>query len=119
MRDFDDVKWKTWQRARGLRREMTMPERVLWSKLRGEQLGVKFRRQHAIGEYIVDFVALQANLVIELDGNTHHSPSEVEHDRIRTEYLNSVGYRVLRFTNREVSVSLSGVIDKILEALQG
>ena len=92
---------KSYQRARALRKELTPAERKLWSVLRGNQLnGVSFRRQHAIGNYIVDFVSIKHKLIIELDGS--HHLEQAEYDEERTGYLESQGYRVIRFWNMVV-----------------
>ena len=86
-------------RARHLRREMTLPEKVLWKALRKPDLG--FRRQVPIGRYIVDFAHLRARLVIELDGGWHDFPEAQLHDALRDEWLAGQGYRVLRFRNQQ------------------
>ena len=99
-------------RARSLRRDMTDAERVLWRKLRGGSFeGCKFRRQVAIEPYIVDFVCLESRLIIEADGGQHHHqrPYDIE----RTKYLESMGYRVLRFWNHEILNELEGVLEQI------
>ncbi|MHB8819855.1 MAG: endonuclease domain-containing protein [Bellilinea sp.] len=102
--------------ARELRKNMTPTEYKLWGMLRSKQLqGIKFRRQHPIGIYIVDFCAPQQKLVIELDGNQHGE--KIKADEIRTRYLNSRGYRVIRFWNYEVETNLDGVLMIILESL--
>ncbi|MDO5640507.1 MAG: endonuclease domain-containing protein [Neisseria sp.] len=89
------------QRARALRTNPTEAEQRLWQQLRGKQLhGIKFRRQHNIGRYIVDFVNLERKLVIELDGGQH--AEQLDYDHQRTAYLESQGFRVLRFWNHEV-----------------
>ena len=102
-------------RAGELRRELTPAERKLWSVLRGKKLnGVSFRRQHAIGNYIVDFVSIKKKLIIELDGSQHLEQSE--YDEERTRYLESHGYRVVRFWNNQVEKEMDGVI-KMLEEI--
>ena len=103
--------------ARQNRREMTESETVLWNALRNEFRGVKFRRQHPIGDYIADFLCLKAKLVIEVDGGYHDKPQQQLEDQWRTEFLQSKGYRVIRFTNEEVSSQLKGVISRIKEEL--
>ena len=105
------------QRARRLRREATPEETLLWSRLRAEQLGVKFRRQQPLGFYIADFVCFEHSLVIELDGGQHAGEAAREYDRVRTEYLEGREFRVLRFWNNEVSGNLEGVLVRIQEAL--
>ncbi len=81
--------------------------------------GARFRRQHAFGEYVVDFYCHEARLVIELDGGQHFGAREQRQDRRRTERLERAGVRVvLRFTNREVREQLDAVVATVLEALQ-
>ena len=82
-------------RARSLRRGMTDAERKLWSGLRNEQLGVKFRRQHPLGHYIADFACLEVKLIVELDGSQH--VHQTEYDTRRTEFFNSLSFEVMRF----------------------
>jgi very-short-patch-repair endonuclease len=85
--------------------------------LRGKQLGVKFRRQHDIGHYIVDFYCPERQLVIELDGESHFTNDEQAYDQIRDAYLQGLGLRVLRFTNVQVVENLEGVYDIIKQAV--
>ena len=90
--------------ARRLRREQTVPERVLWPLLKTfADRGIKFRRQVPLGKYIADFASHHPKLVIELDGGTHFTESGRIHDIERTAFLNSIGYEVLRFTNSDIS----------------
>lgn len=86
---------KTKHHAVELRKESTSAEKRLWARLRNNQLGVNFRRQHAIGNYIPDFCSPKAKLIIELDGSQHLE--QEEYDKERTEYLESQGYKVIRF----------------------
>ena len=103
-------------RAGELRREPTPAERKLWSVLRGNKLnGVKFRRQHAIGNYIVDFVSIKKKLIIELDGSQHLE--QTEYDEVRTKYLESQGYRVVRFWNNQVEKEIEEVVQVINDNL--
>ena len=82
--------------ARTLRKNLTDAEKRLWQKINRRQIGAfKFRRQHPIGEYIVDFVCLERHLIVELDGGQH--AAQVAYDDQRTAWLKSRGYRVLRF----------------------
>ncbi|MCX7946910.1 MAG: DUF559 domain-containing protein, partial [Hydrogenophilus sp.] len=104
-------------RARELRRDMTPAERRLWSALRSEQLGVKFRRQHPIGPYIADFYSWEAGLVIEVDGSSHFTPEAQAYDRERDDYLSALGLTVLRFTNQEVTSQREGVLSRIAEVI--
>ena len=104
--------------ARSLRNQMTEPEKRLWRFLRAGQLGgFKFRRQVAIGPYVVDFVCLSQKLIIELDGPQHQEQLAAEHDARRTAWLNDIGYRVLRFPNHQLDEEIHSVVDQIREAL--
>jgi very-short-patch-repair endonuclease len=104
-------------RARQLRRDATFPERVLWSVLRDRRLsGVKFRRQHPVGPYVVDFYCISHRLVVELDGNSHAERGR--EDRERQAYLESVaGVRVLRVGNDDVLHDRESVVLGVLRAL--
>jgi very-short-patch-repair endonuclease len=107
---------KTMHRAGELRKEPTPAERKLWAYLRGDKLnGVNFRRQHAIGNYIVDFVSIKKRLIIELDGSQHLE--QEAYDIERTRYLESQGYKVIRFWNNDVENDINGVIRVIGSAL--
>ena len=106
---------ETLARAQRLRREMTAAEHKLWSALRDRQLdGAKFRRQQPIGPFIADFVCQDYRLIVEADGGQH---AENEADNHRTAFLESKGYRVLRFWNNDILKNLNGVADVILAAL--
>lgn len=103
-------------RARQLRRNATDAEIRLWSRLRRKQLaGFRFRRQHPLGSYIVDFFCPEARLIVEVDGGQHGE--ENAHDARRTEWLEARGYRVARFWNNEVLSNTDGVLTAILVAL--
>lgn len=105
------------QRARQLRLNQTDAEGKLWTVLRARRLsGAKFRRQHPIGSYIVDFCCLEYALVIELDGGQH--ATQVEADQNRTIFLEQNGYTVLRFWNHEVLQNIEAVVTQITEALK-
>jgi very-short-patch-repair endonuclease len=107
---------KTMHRAGKLRKEPTLAERKLWSYLRGNKLdGVSFRRQHAIGNYIPDFVCIKRKIIIELDGSQHLEQSE--YDIERSKYFESLGYKVIRFWNNWVMNDIEGVIRTIKNAL--
>jgi very-short-patch-repair endonuclease len=98
------------KRARELRSNMTIAELKLWAEIKGEQLnGVKFRRQHPILPYIVDFYAPQLKLVVEVDGDTHDEKKE--YDARRDKFLKNKGYDVLRFTNEAIHQDLEGVLE--------
>ncbi len=99
--------------AKELRRGHTDSEKKLWELLRNSNLGVKFRRQHPIDAYIVDFVSLQERLIVEVDGGYHDNPDQIEYDKERTRVLNEIGFEVIRFTNEEVLNDPYKVKDKI------
>lgn len=99
-------------RRRLLRNEPTPQEVVLWSRLRNEQLGCKFRRQHSFGKYVADFYCREKCLVVEVDGS-QHLEQEV-YDTERTKFFESRGLRVLRFWNSEINTNISGVVTKIV-----
>jgi very-short-patch-repair endonuclease len=107
------------ERAQQLRREMSPPERVLWSRLQNEQVGIKFRRQHPIGPYIADFYSRDAGLVVEVDGAQHYETEEaIGYDKARDEYMQNLGLRVLRFDASETVKHTDAVVDFIYEAAQ-
>ena len=107
---------KTQQRAIELRKDLTPAERKLWSKIRNDQLGVNFRRQHAIGNFIPDFVCIEKKLILELDGSQHLE--QEEYDEERTKYLNSLGCKVIRFWNYHVTNNIDGVILASIHAME-
>jgi len=97
---------------------MTGAETRLWSRLRMKQFqGLKFRRQHGIGPYIVDFYCAERSVVIEVDGDTHASEAQVMKDRERDQYLHSLGLQVIRNTNDDVLNSTEGVLGDLYEKL--
>jgi very-short-patch-repair endonuclease len=103
-------------RARNLRREQTPAEVRLWSALRNRQLaGLKFRRQHPYGQFILDLFCVEYQLAVEVDGDIHLDPERASHDAERSEFLAQHGVRVLRFTNEDVEQHLPDVLRKIIE----
>ena len=103
------------KRARSLRNAMTPSENILWGHIRMKRLsGIIFRRQHPIGQFIVDFYCHEAKLAIEIDGNIHDSDENKEHDENRTFELEKSGLKVIRFKNEMII----GNIDEVLEILQ-
>lgn len=97
-----------------LRNDQTEAERILWNQLRRRQVeGQKFRRQHGLGKYIVDFYCPSLLLIIEIDGDTHSTESEIKYDKIREQYLVLLGCSILRFTNNDVYDSLNDVVETI------
>ncbi|MEK6692727.1 MAG: endonuclease domain-containing protein [Nitrospirota bacterium] len=104
--------------SRRLRKEITDAERALWSIIRVKQLkGYQFYRQKPIGNFIVDFYCPKANLVLELDGGQHYTEDGMIKDRLRDDFMRSIGLRVLKFSDREVFENIEGVIEKIWENL--
>lgn len=104
--------------ARENRKNPTMAEQVLWENIRGEQLGVRVLRQYVIGDYIVDFLLPDADLVIEVDGAYHSERLQMEDDKLREEHLNRMGYRVIRFTNEEVLYDTQNTLDEIMSKIE-
>jgi len=96
--------------AKNLRKNQTPQEQKLWQLIRNNQLGVKFKRQHPIGDYIVDFVCREKWLIIELDGGQHNEDDNIINDKIRTQYLESRGFKVIRFWNNDINNNIEGVI---------
>ena len=97
---------------------MTKEEIILWSRIKGKQIKeVQFYRQRPIGNYIADFYCSKAKLIIEVDGSQHYEEEGVEKDKIRDEYFESLGLKVLRFTNLDVLKNLNGVLEKIYEEI--
>jgi very-short-patch-repair endonuclease len=106
---------KTHTNARALRSGMTDSERMLWSRLRMEQLGVKFRRQHPLGNYIADFACLAPKLIVELDGSQH--ADQFAYDARRDAFFREHGFEVLRFATDEPLKNIEGVLTVIFEKL--
>jgi very-short-patch-repair endonuclease len=105
-------------RSRALRREMSLPEVLLWIELRGGRLGdLKFRRQHPVGPYVLDFYCPAKRLAIEIDGEAHAGDDRAERDRIRDQRLAERGIRALRIPARDVLQSVDSAISAIREAI--
>jgi len=90
---------------------------LLWNYLKAEGLGVTFKRQHIIGDFIADFACISRKLIIELDGGYHQLPQQKTSDNYRKEWLESRGFKVLRFTNEELFNGIDDVLDRINENL--
>lgn len=104
------------RKAKELRRNRTEAEKRLWERLRRKRIdGFRFRQQTPLGKYIVDFICFEAKLIVELDGGQH--AEQVEYDARRTEWLESQGFRVLRFWNNEIFENIEGVEEIIQAAL--
>ena len=105
--------------ARKLRQSSTKEERVLWQLLRNRQFkNLKFKRQFPIGNYIVDFVCEEIKLIIELDGRQHNEPENIEADKVRTEFLESKGFKVIRFWNKDINLNIAGVYEFLLNEVE-
>ncbi len=104
--------------AKEMRNIPTEAESLLWDALSGKKMeGFKFRRQHIIGNYIADFICMRENLIIEIEGLIHQLPENLANDEKRTKWLNSEGYRVIRFTNKEVLTDIAKVLARIAAVL--
>ncbi|MBA4317729.1 MAG: hypothetical protein C0412_04950, partial [Flavobacterium sp.] len=112
------------EKAQEMRKNPTEAEKVLWSEIKSKSLGNKFRQQHLIDDFIVDFVCLSGKLVVEVDGDYHFTEEQIQLDNERTVVLNELGYKVIRFTNNDVLTNIHSVLNIIqqelikLEALQ-
>jgi len=103
-------------RRKGLRNNSTYAEVFFWQQVKGRQLeGRKFRRQTSVGNYVVDFYCSEEKLVVELDGEVHFDEEAIKYDEKRTEYLKSMGLRVIRFENQDVLKNTEYVLGKVKE----
>jgi very-short-patch-repair endonuclease len=101
-------------RARELRKSMSLPEVRLWQQLRQRPGGMKFRRQHPIGPYVVDFCCLSPKLAVEIDGFAHDTKIRASRDGIRTKFLEENGYAVLRVSAKQALADVTGTVEAIL-----
>ena len=106
----------TIQNARRLRRNLSLPEAMLWQKLRQRPAGIKFRRQHPAGRYVLDFFCMQSQLAVEIDGRSHDCEGAPRHDAQRDAWLCEQGVRVLRVSAVDVMTDLDGVVAGLLAA---
>jgi very-short-patch-repair endonuclease len=106
-------------RRKILRKNMPRAEVILWSKIRGKGLGgYKFRRQHSVGKFVMDFYCPKLKLAIEVDGDSHFIEGAKERDRERQTIMEAVGITFLRFNNREIYENINGVLNKIMECMK-
>jgi len=106
------------QFARELRQPQTPAETTLWNHLRNRNLKYKFRRQHPIDFFIIDFYCAEARLLIEIDGSSYLEREQQEYDQSRTEYLEALEYKVIRFTNNDVSYNIHAVVTEIMQEIE-
>ena len=100
-------------RRRELRKRSTKEEEILWSKIRNNKIGYKFKRQHSIGGYILDFYCSELRLIIEIDGASHNTQEAKGYDENRDRYFKELGYITVRFLNTEIENNLKEVLNKI------
>ncbi|MBL8132750.1 MAG: endonuclease domain-containing protein [Anaerolineae bacterium] len=104
--------------ARQMRHEPTRAEEMLWQRIRNRRIGgAKFRRQHAVEGFVVDFACIERRLIVEVDGDIHNLPDQQVYDQQRQTHLESHGFRVLRFANGDVLQSIEAVAEVIGETL--
>lgn len=104
--------------ARNLRKDMTDAEKLLWTRIRKKQLkGFQFYRQKNIGQYIVDFYCPASRMVIEIDGGQHYTEDGAQKDKVRDDYLALLGFKVFRFSDRQIFKNIGGVLETIYEYL--
>ncbi|HRO33482.1 MAG TPA: endonuclease domain-containing protein [Brevundimonas sp.] len=107
-------------KARSLRRKMTLPEVLVWNAIRGRRMDdVRFRRQHPLGPYILDFYCEDARLAVEIDGQGHEHPDAAAHDERRTEWLHRNDVAVMRIAARDVLEDLEDVLQRIRRRVRG
>ena len=106
------------EHSRDLRRNITEAEKLIWSRIRKKQVkDYQFYRQRIIGNYIVDFYCPKAGLIVELDGGQHYHPEDLKKDTLRDDYMESLGLKILRFSNNEIFGNLDAVMEKICACL--
>lgn len=106
-------------RRKELRQKETSQEKVLWWHLKARRFKYKFKRQHSIGGYILDFYCADKKLAIELDGEVHNTKESQEYDSLRDSFLKETGCKVLRFSNKELDSNISKVLTEIKNSLEG
>lgn len=102
-----------------LRANVSKAEQLLWAKLNSKRFfNIKFRKQYGVGKYILDFYSVELRLAIEIDGGTHFEEDVIEYDKKRTNFLNSVGIKVIKFTNNDVYKNMINVLEEIKKEIQ-
>ena len=112
---FYNAKTNIFRKAEELRNNMTEAEKILWERLRKKQLGVRFKAQHPIEQFIADFYCHSAKLVVELDGEIHNQ--QKEYDIVREAEMEKYDITIIRFTNHEVFEDIDGVVERIRDYL--
>jgi 5-methyltetrahydrofolate--homocysteine methyltransferase len=108
------------QRRHDLRNNLTKAEELLWERLKEKRLeGHRFRRQHGIGQYVVDFYHSLSMTIVELDGSIHDESETIENDQWRESFLKENGYKIIRFRNEEIYTDIDSVLEKILLSIKG
>lgn len=115
---FYAASWIIHKQARDLRKRETKAEKILWNFLSNKKLGVKFRCQHPINQFIADFYNHELKLVIEVDGEIHLQKQTIEYDEMRTAVFNYYGITVIRFTNEEIFIKVADVISKVEQKIK-
>jgi very-short-patch-repair endonuclease len=105
------------EKRKGLRNNLSPAEAILWNQIKNNKLGVKFRRQHGIGSYILDFYCSKCKLCIELDGGTHDNEKAYHYDQNRSSFIENCDIKVIRFLNNDVYKNLDGVLIEIKKYL--
>lgn len=104
------------EKARNLRFNQTLAEKIIWGRLRNRQMcDLKFRRQYNIGNYFVDFYCAEINLIIEIDGDVHGYKERKERDRLREDFLRNKGFKIVRYTNYEIYNNLEEVLEYLFD----
>ena len=101
------------ENAKNHRKYMTEAESAFWSMVKGNALGQRCIRQHVIGDYIVDFLFRKSKVIVEIDGGYHFTPEQQHDDAVRQDWLEHLGYKVIRFTNEEVLCDTDNMIEKL------
>jgi len=114
---FYGASWIIHKQARDLRKRETKTEKILWNILSNKKLGVKFRRQHPINQFIADFYCHELKLVIEVDGEFHLQKDKIEYDAMRTSIFNNFGIQVYRFTNQEILEDSHEILSSLLKLI--
>ncbi len=100
-----------------LRNNLELPEIILWQQMKGSKLGVKFRRQHGVGKYSLDFYCPELRLGIELDGSSHDNDQSFKYDKDREDFITKQNIKIIRFQNKDILNNLNGVVEEIKKYL--